>query len=785
VARDIDLASARKRFADLLGRVASSGAFSSRRTAGLDDLRLEVKGVGQIELPVPPAQAEQLRELARPARFGRGELTLLDPRVRDTHEIPKSRVKIDKRQWQRTLGPVLAGLASDLGVPKGCRLEAEFHAMLVYGPGQFFAPHQDSEKSDAMIGTLVVMLPSDARGGVLQIDHGGQTVSYRSSKTALTFVAFYADCLHQVKPVTSGHRVVLTYNLLLRGDTAMARLTEPALVDALAKTITEHFNTRVPARYGSRDEDPPTRLVFLLDHEYTERGLSWTRLKGTDTDRAGAVRAAAEAAGCEVVLALARVHEIWNAEETWQPRNRRRWSRYDDDEDNYLDPGGSAPEDYELTDLIDSNIELTHWLDESGRPAAASLVVRDSEVCASTPSAELTPYESQYEGYMGNYGNTMDRWYRRAALALWPRHLSFAIRAEGSAQWALDALAAQLKTGDIEGARTNAATLAPFWAPTVGQEPARGVVGKALRVSAGLDDRGLATMLLAPLRVEALTPTDGPMLDQLAAAYGHTWCRDIIGVWFNRPRSVPWSPNRATWALRLPALAEKAVAAAHLLVAATWAALSESLTNDLASNTPTYRDRDLAQAGPGVVAVLTAADTGLRDHVVTFLSQDNEHLIITLLATLRAAAKHPTRASGLDALVARCAAQLTARLARPPRGDEDWSVDSIQGCSCDLCTALNQFLNSPTRRVLEWPLAEPKRKHIHFTIDRAELPLRHETRRKGSPFTLVLTKTTAIFDRERDQHRRDQADLAWLETTYGIPPAAAVPTTTRRGASRK
>ena len=33
----------------------------------------------------------------------------------------------------------------------------------------------------------------------------------------------------------------------------------------------------------------------------------------------------------------------------------------------------------------------------------------------------LTPYASEYEGYMGNYGNTMDRWYRRAALVVWPQ----------------------------------------------------------------------------------------------------------------------------------------------------------------------------------------------------------------------------------------------------------------------------------------------------------------------------------------------------------------------------
>ena len=49
-----------------------------------------------------------------------------------------------------------------------------------------------------------------------------------------------------------------------------------------------------------------------------------------------------------------------------------------------------------------------------------SLYVPDEQVCASTPSADLKPYDTEYTGYMGNYGNTMDRWYRRAAVVVWP-----------------------------------------------------------------------------------------------------------------------------------------------------------------------------------------------------------------------------------------------------------------------------------------------------------------------------------------------------------------------------
>jgi hypothetical protein len=43
--------------------------------------------------------------------------------------------------------------------------------MLVYEKGQFFVAHQDSEKNDAMIGTLVVTLPSAYTGGTLLVGH--------------------------------------------------------------------------------------------------------------------------------------------------------------------------------------------------------------------------------------------------------------------------------------------------------------------------------------------------------------------------------------------------------------------------------------------------------------------------------------------------------------------------------------------------------------------------------------------------------------------------------------
>src|SRR5262249_51621665 len=176
----------------------------------------------------------------------------------------------------------------------------------------------------------------------------------------------------------------------------------------------------------------------LLDHEYTQSGLSWARLKGSDASRAATVRAAARAADCEVALALAEVHETWSADEaepSWgRGRRGRYWDEDEDDEDGY---GDGSSDDYELQELIESTTSLDYWLDESDEAAPTSLTVSDDEVCATTPTADLSPRESSYEGYMGNYGNTLDRWYRRAAIVLWPRRWAFAGRAEAAPGWAL------------------------------------------------------------------------------------------------------------------------------------------------------------------------------------------------------------------------------------------------------------------------------------------------------------------------------------------------------------
>jgi hypothetical protein len=83
----------------VLGTTSKRAAFSARRTAAPEGLRIDIAGVGALAIPVSAAQARQLIAIARPARYGLGEQTLTDARVRHTWEVPKSRVTIN-RQWR-------------------------------------------------------------------------------------------------------------------------------------------------------------------------------------------------------------------------------------------------------------------------------------------------------------------------------------------------------------------------------------------------------------------------------------------------------------------------------------------------------------------------------------------------------------------------------------------------------------------------------------------------------------------------------------------------------------
>ncbi|MDP9121087.1 MAG: 2OG-Fe(II) oxygenase, partial [Acidobacteriota bacterium] len=215
---------------------------------------------------------------------------------------------------------------------------------------------------------------------------------------------------------------------------------------------------------------------------------------------------------------------------------------------------------------------------------------------------------------------------------------------------------------------------------------------------------------------------------------------------------------------------------ARLLLGGQWEGLREEIEERRGFVAPSQRDRELISlAGPlrGILESIATVEAGdLLGEALTFLCADeNEPLLPMLVQMLRAAAETATQAMraawGLDTLEQRCTRLLETRLERSARNEGDWSIALPGSCRCNLCDTLATFLSDPAKSRLEWPLAKDGRQHVHGKLDTYELPVRHETRRSGRPYSLVLTKTTALFEREAAERRSWQADLEWLARRAG------------------
>ena len=181
------------------------------------------------------------------------------------------------------------------------------------------------------------------------------------------------------------------------------------------------------------------------------------------------------------------------------------------------------------------------------------------------------------------------------------------------------------------------------------------------------------------------------------------------------------------------------------------------------------REPRLEMLSSPLVRLLEAADDELRDEIVAALRGYGDNVLGCLMPALRSAAALAAaarRAAGLDVVVRDCAERLGVIIARPLRDEDDWAI-GWTGCGCDLCGTLGTFLGSRTRRIFEWPLAKDGRRHVHTQIDSAELPVQHQTRRQGRPYTLVLTKTGELFTRQKDARNKAVTDLTWLRSAWG------------------
>ncbi len=109
-----------------------------------------------------------------------------------------------------------------------------------------------------------------------------------------------------------------------------------------------------------------------------------------------------------------------------------------------------------------------------------------------------------------------------------------------------------------------------------------------------------------------------------------------------------------------------------------------------------------------------------------------------------------------------CAGFLLDRSGNPPAAPADWRQEVKLSCSCADCRELQAFVLDLVEQTHRFRVRQDRRQHLHQMIEKHGLDLTHVTERKGSPQTLVCTKTRRSYQRRCDEYRKDIAALALL-----------------------
>ncbi|KAF8604770.1 hypothetical protein BDV93DRAFT_605704 [Ceratobasidium sp. AG-I] len=377
---------------------------------------LVVDGVGMIKLPLAAdgsddTHAKSLINACVQAPFGQGERVKVDKEVRDTWQADAAQVHFTNPAWATYIDAAMKSVCVTLGVETETTTpKCELYKLLVYQEGSHFLPHVDSEKTEGMFATMVVVLPSYFEGGAVHlafndasriVDFGGAASAFQTS-----VLAWYTDVTHEVKPITGGYRLALAYNLFRPIESSavpIAPIIDPSLAD-LRQTLA----VWIKATKQGKDAKAPEALAWLLEHKYSRASMCFATLKGPDAHLVRRARLVAEELGLCLGLAILTLKLQGPYDEDWGWKSddpefqkyvkRRSWVKY------LVNLEGQVVSDrLRFTNDLKGEMMPAEWRERLER-------VRFDE------------YE--HDNYIGNEGVGEKRWYRRTVLVLWPQGMA-------------------------------------------------------------------------------------------------------------------------------------------------------------------------------------------------------------------------------------------------------------------------------------------------------------------------------------------------------------------------
>ncbi|MFT5326339.1 MAG: putative 2-oxoglutarate/Fe(II)-dependent dioxygenase YbiX [Planctomycetaceae bacterium] len=735
---------------------------------------IELDGFGQLPLPLRPKHVREMIAFAETAPYGKGTRTLVDLSVRNSLEINASKLALSD-EWNAAVGEAARQSAQALGLPDDC-IQAKLYKLLIYQKGGFFLPHRDSEKRKNMVASMVVMLPCKFDGGQLTVSHAesSQRFSFKNAAAGqqCEYVSFYADCLHEVRRVERGVRVCLSYNLFLKPKRSSAKKKSHA---ALSTAISSWIRTR-----------PADPIVFALDHQYTASGLKQKLLKGSDRDLGEQVVAAAEETDCHIHMGQVSRHLMQFADEGSYGRGRPfSW-------------GNVKIADLEIGESYEDEVIIDGWRNMSGTKARLEPMKLDGSMLISrTPLDEWKPTSFDYEGYTGNAGNTLDRWYHKSAILVWPRSHHYEVLVRMGLHGSIDAFLQMLdefvnSRNEAAGDRNRndcvvfAAAIIDAWPQRLhgyyeSSKEQLPWLEKFATALPKLKEREIIERFLLQLAV-----TDWCLkLDRVIVdGCKHLGADEMFGIMQRYLMTEP-QPNQygvrlasglpfrdAAWLLKVASSRSRAgldVQQLSELDQAMVARLAVEVTraaNDRYSRQP---DRFV----PTLVTLMKAAiamqdDTAfqhclaLRRSADAFFDQRKFDVDVCTDLVAWSDKRSPNRSVSLQGWLDETRRFLEAATATEPVLPRNFARPAAVSCDCRLCAELQDFLIDAESETGEIRAFKADLEHVQGQIQHDQLDAVTKLDRSTRPFTLRLQKTLGSHDRAVNQCHADRKRLTAL-----------------------
>ncbi|KAH7890155.1 hypothetical protein F5I97DRAFT_1801966 [Phlebopus sp. FC_14] len=341
-------------------------------------------------LHATPADLDRLANACQPATFGRNKEAVYD-------ESYRKALKLDTTAFAAHFDAESAGLVDIIrqelleGENDKREIMLELYKLNIYGKGSFFKAHKDTPRRERMFGSLVVVFPIAHEGGEFVLRHGDKewVVDFakmlaRSLEPSVSYVAFYSDIEHEVFPVTSGHRVTLTYNLYFRS----------------AKAVTD-VATPLPLPYESSFTDTLGRLIsdpkFMPQGGFIGFGLRHEYPVSQDVD-VDTLRTCLKGSDAAIARALDQLSLKWTLFVLVQKISNG----------NYLCPRPLdlsycyEGEDSYLPDDLLSDCTIVHLVDVNGKTAPGTWYNEGQDILEVTEMPSMTSTKGEYVGYFGN-----------------------------------------------------------------------------------------------------------------------------------------------------------------------------------------------------------------------------------------------------------------------------------------------------------------------------------------------------------------------------------------------